>query len=48
MPRLGDFLAPHQFIELSHQHTLDRPGRHLFVNPVFLQEIADDLSILGG
>jgi hypothetical protein len=41
---LGNLLAPHQLVELSRQHALDRPRGHAFIDAVPFQEIVEGRS----
>ena len=37
----GNFLTLHQVAELPHQHTLDRPRGHAFIDSSLLKEIVE-------
>src|SRR5204863_1563402 len=41
---LGNFLTSHQFVELPHQHTLDRPCSHALIDSILLQKIIERRS----
>jgi hypothetical protein len=41
---LGNFLTPHQFVKLPHQHALDSPRGYALVDSVLLQEVIEGRS----